>query len=235
MNPLHRWETCLITWPQTHGYQAKVTQLDLKDTQILDNPPIIARYFAFQYLTDNQTQLVLYWYETITFTINNATQQKHAKLSLITYPETPQDVPNMENQLLPIAEQIANQWQPIKTWALISMLISQHGLELATTATAILVLLSVLYIIEVRRQARTSMNAYQKLKTNDQQLISAVKETQKMNLPTLERIKETYEKSSSAKLTVQQLEQRLTELQNVNAVKSTLSNNRDEPTITWQA
>jgi hypothetical protein len=141
----------------------------------------------------------------------------------------------MENQLLPIAEAIANHWQPIKTWALISMLISHHGLELATTATAILVLLSTLYIIEVRRQARTSMNAYQKLKTNDQQLISAVKETQKMNLPTLERIKETYEKSSSAKLTVQQLEQRLTELQNVNAVKSTLSNNRDEPTITWQA
>jgi exosortase len=234
INPLHRWETCLITWPQTHGYQAKVTQLDLKDTQILDNPPIIARYFAFQYLTDNQTQLVLYWYETITFTINNATQQKHAKLSLITYPETPQDVPNMENQLLPIAEQIANQWQPIKTWALISILISQHGLELATTATAILVLLSALYIIETRRQARNSINACQKLKTNDQQLVSAVKETQKMNLPTLERIKETYEKNSNAKLTVQQLEQRLTELQNVNAVKSTLSSNRDEPIITWQ-
>jgi len=235
INPLHRWETCLITWPQTHGYQAKVTQLDLKDTQILDNPPIIARYFAFQTLIDNQTQLVLYWYETITFTIDNATQQKHAKLSLITYPETPQDVPNMENQLLPIAEAIANHWQPIKTWALISMLISHHGLELAATATAILVLLSTLYIIEVRRQARTSMNAHRKLKTNDQQLISAVKETQKMNLPTLERIKETYEKSSSTKLTLQQLEQRLTELQNVNAVKSTLSNHRDEPIITWHA
>jgi CRISPR/Cas system CSM-associated protein Csm4 (group 5 of RAMP superfamily) len=115
------------------------------------------------------------------------------------------------------------------------MLISQHGLELATIATAILVLLSALYIIEVRRQARTSMNAYPKLKTNDQKLVSAVKETQKMNLSTLERIRETFEKSGNTRLTVQQLEQRLTELQNVNAVKSTLSNNRDEPTITWQA
>jgi hypothetical protein len=235
INPLHRWETCLVTWPQTHGYQVKVTQLDLKDTQILDNPPIIARYFAFQTLIDNQTQLVLYWYETCTFTINNATQQKHVKLSLITYPATPQDVPNMENQLLPIAEAIANHWQPIKTWALISMFISQHDLELATTASAILVVLSALYIIEVRRQRRTSMNAYQKLGTKDQQLVSAVKETQRTNLPTLERIREAYQKRSGAKLTAQQFEQRLTELQNVNMVKSTLSNNRDEPIITWQA
>jgi exosortase len=235
INPLHRWETCLVTWPQTHGYQAKVAQLDLKDTQILDNPPIIARYFAFQYLTDNQTQLVLYWYETSTFTINNATQQKHAKLSLITYPETPQDVPTMESRLLPIAEAVANHWQPIKTWALISMLISHHGLELAITATAILVALIALYIIEVKRQTKTSMTAYQKLKTRDQQLISAVRETQKMKLPTLERIRETYEKNSNTKLTAQQLEQRLRELQKTGTVKSTLSNNTDEPVIIWKA
>jgi hypothetical protein len=196
---------------------------------------VIARYFAFQYLTDNQTQLVLYWYETITFTIDNVTRQKHAKLSLIAYPETPQDVPNIENHLLPIAEAMADHWQPIKTWAIISMLISQHGLELATTTTVILTLLSVLYITEVRRQGRISMNAYQKLKTNDQQLVNAVKSAQKTNSPTLERIKKTYEQSSKAKLTVTQLEQRLTELQNVNAVKSTLANNRDEPIITWRA
>jgi exosortase len=234
-SPLHRWETCLITWPQTHGYQPKVTQLDLEDTQILDNPPIIARYFAFQYLTDNQTQLVLYWYETSTFTINNSTQQKNVKLSLITYPETPQDVQNMESQLLPIAETVANHWQPLKTWALISMIISQHGLELATIATAILMVLSALYITEVRRQIRTSTNAYQKLGLKDQQLISAVKETQKINLPTLERIGETYAKSSNTKLKVQQLEQRLTELQKTGTVRTTLSSNRDEPIAAWKA
>jgi len=141
----------------------------------------------------------------------------------------------MESQLLPIAETVANHWQPLKTWALISMIISQHGLELATIATAILMVLTALYITEVRRQIRTSTNAYQKLGLKDQQLISAVKETQKINLPTLERIGETYAKSSNTKLKVQQLEQRLTELQKTGTVRTTLSSNRDEPIAAWKA
>jgi exosortase/archaeosortase family protein len=235
MTPLHRWETCLVTWPQARGYQVKVTQLDLRDTQILENPPIIARYFAFQTLRDNQTQLVLYWYETCAFTINNETQQKHAKLSLITYPETPQNVSMSESQLLPIAEAIANHWQPIKTWALISILISKHGLDLAITATTILAILVALCLIELRKQTKTSLNAYGKLKTDDQQLVRAVREAQETKLPTLEMIRETYEKNSSKKLTGQQLEQRLTELQKVGTVNKTLSNNRDEPVIIWKA
>jgi hypothetical protein len=212
-----------------------VAQVDLKDTKILDNPPMIARYFAFQYLTDNQTQLVLYWYETSAFTIENQTQQKHVKLSLITYPETLQDVPAMEGRLLPVAEAIASYWQPSKTWALISMIISQHGLELATTATAILILFIALYIIEIQRQTKTSTTAYPKLKTEDQQLISAVREIQKAKPSTLERIRETYERNSSTKIAIAQLEPRLMELQKTGVVKSTLGNNRDEPIITWKA
>lgn len=35
---LKPWEYCLITWPITHGYQPQVTQLDLRDVQILQNP-----------------------------------------------------------------------------------------------------------------------------------------------------------------------------------------------------
>jgi exosortase len=232
---LHRWETCLVTWPQTHGYQPKVTQLDLKDTQILDNPPIIARYFAFQYVADNQTQLVLYWYETSTFTVDNTTQQKQVKLSLITYPQTPQDLQKMENLLLPIAQAIANHWQPIKTWALISVLISQHGLELATTTTLILIILVTFYIFEMRRQARVGLNVYQKLGIRDQQLVNTVREIQKTSIPTLDTITETYNKNARAKLTTDQLQQRLTDLQKTNTIRNIIVNNRDEPTKIWKA
>lgn len=69
--PLHRWEICLITVPQEHGYQTSVEQLDLRDVQILQNPSIIARYFAFKDKSDNQTKIVLYWYENPIFTTNN--------------------------------------------------------------------------------------------------------------------------------------------------------------------
>jgi len=113
--PLHCWETCLINYPLSQGTQPKVTQLDLTDIQTQANPPIVGRYFAFQYHSTNQTQVVLYWYETATFTVNNQTQQKQVKLSLVIYPKSTSDVPASESLLLPIAKEINDYWQPIKT------------------------------------------------------------------------------------------------------------------------
>jgi len=87
-----------------------VTQLDLRDVQILENPPILARYFAFQYTKYPETQVVLYWFETSIFMTNNTAEQKHVKISLIAYPDTPQEIAEAENQLLPFARAIVNYW-----------------------------------------------------------------------------------------------------------------------------
>jgi hypothetical protein len=112
--PLHRWETCLINYPISQGLQPKVSQLDLTDIQTQANPPIVGRYFAFQYHTTNQTQVVLYWYETATFNSNNQTQQKHVKISLVVYPKSADDVRQYEELLLPIAKDIDDTGNPSK-------------------------------------------------------------------------------------------------------------------------
>jgi hypothetical protein len=52
---LHRWEVCKIIWPTSHCYEPNVQQLDLRDFQIQENPPIVGRYFAFQYKSSNET------------------------------------------------------------------------------------------------------------------------------------------------------------------------------------
>jgi exosortase len=228
---LHRWETCLVTWPQT----PRVAQLDLRDKQILDNPPIMARYFAFQNLQDSQTQLVLYWYETSIFTINDTAQQKQVEISLITFPETPETVSNMENEILPIAEAIANYWQPIKTWALVSMTMSQNGLNLALGTTAFLIITVATYFFQRKRQQKTRMDAYRKLATRDQQLVETIRKIQETTPSTIEKIRETYRETAKTELTTEQLEQKLNELSKIGLVKNTISNNRDEPTRTWKA
>jgi exosortase len=235
ISSLHRWETCLVTWPQTHGYQSRVTQLDLRDTQILDNPPVIARYFAFQYLEGNQTQLVLYWYETSIFTINDTAEQKQVEVSLIVYPETPESVPNIENEILPIAEAIANYWQPIKTWAQVSMIISQNGLDLALTTTTLLVATVMVYFYERKRQEKTRVDAYKKLASGDQQLVDTIRRIPKTTPATLDRIKETYQKTTNTESSIEQLQQKLTDLSKIGIVKSMTSSNSDEPTKTWKA
>src|SRR3990170_557602 len=89
---LNEWESCLINWPLSIEYQPQVTQIERKDIQVSQNPPIIGCYFVFQYHTTNETQAVLYWYESAT--------QKHVKISLIAYPESLEDLPNIENQLV---------------------------------------------------------------------------------------------------------------------------------------
>ena len=98
----HRWETCLINYPLSQGDTTSVTQLDLRDIQLQDNPPMTARYFAFQYKNTNQTQVVLYWYQTATFNTNNTAQSKSVMISLIMYPTSTQIYPQLKarnNQL----------------------------------------------------------------------------------------------------------------------------------------
>jgi len=167
---LHRWETCLITWPLTHGKQPKVTQIELKDIQILENPPIISRYFAFNYTQTHVIQTVLYWYETATFTTNSTAKQEHVKISLIAYPQNMKELPKIENQLTTMAKEIAEYWQPIKTWSQITLLISQNGITLTAATSTILTATIIVYTLERRKQRKANTNAYQKLSEPNRQI-----------------------------------------------------------------
>jgi exosortase/archaeosortase family protein len=161
---LHRWEVCLISWPPTHGYQPSATQLDLRDVQILENPPIIARYFAFEYMKYNQTQVVLYWFETSIFNVGGTVQQSYVKISIITYPDTGQNITDAESRLMPFAVAIANHWQPMKTWTQITIFLSQDSGLLATTTTTIFLVTAIFLRIRKMRTWKTQSNkTYQKL------------------------------------------------------------------------
>jgi exosortase/archaeosortase family protein len=234
LSSLHRWETCLITWPLTKGYQPKVTQIELKDIQLTENPPIISRYFIFQYIATNETQAVLYWYETATFTVNSTSQQKHVKISLITYPESIEDLPNIENQMIPLATAITNYWQPIKAWSQITMLISQNGANLATATSAILIATLIFYHLGNRRQRRANANAYQKLSMQNKQVVDAVRQTGKTATPTLGNIAKNVRKAIGKDINKTQLLQELSELEKLDIIKSVISNQQDEPIQTWK-
>jgi hypothetical protein len=156
---LHRWEVCLISMPQTQGYQPSATQLDLRDVQILQNPPIIARYFAFEYIKYDQTQVVLYWFEISIFNVSGTFQQSYVKISLITYPNTRQNITDAESRLMPFAVAIANHWQPMKTWTQIMVFLSQNSGVLATTTTILLVTAIFLRIRKMRTWKTQSNSA----------------------------------------------------------------------------
>jgi len=231
---LHRWEICLITWPASRGYQPEVDQIELRDVQLLENPPIIGRYFIFQYKTSNSTQAVLYWYETTIFKVNSTSEQKQVKISLIAYPDSPEDSLEVENQLHTLAKKIASYWQPIKTWSQIALLISQNGDKLFITTIVLLCAVLVVSSFEKRKERKQNKIAYQKLSKANRQVIDAVHQTEK-NMPvTLNNILETYKSTVRKGVNKKKLLEELSEAEKMGVIEKKIVNRQDEPVQVWR-
>jgi hypothetical protein len=176
----------------------------------------------------------LYWYETSTFRVNGTSQQKHVKISLITYPKTPEQVPAAETQLLPFATAINDYWQPIKTWTQISLAISQNGLALSTATTTLIVATIVYWQILNSQKNRSLRILYGKLSEEDQQLLDAVRIAQETGNPTTTNIATQLQQLTKTSTPPQQLQQKLEETANTGLITKTITNNNDEPTTTWK-
>jgi exosortase len=233
IGPLHRWETCLINYPLSQGLQPKVTQLDLTDIQTQANPPIVGRYFAFQYQSTNQTQVVLYWYETATFSNNGTSQQKQVKMSLVTYPKSTAEVEQAEKLLLPIATAINEYWQPIQTWTVIALAISQNGLALSTATLAMLVALVIYRLILAQQEKASLLILYNKLAAENQIITKAVKNARKD--PTTQGISDQLQKLTSQSPDPIWLNQKLTEAETAGLIEKTLVNREDHPSLAWRS
>ena len=231
---LHRWEVCLITWPISKGYRPKAEQIELKDVELTQNPPIIGRYFVFNYTPTGTVQAVLYWYETATFKTNSTVEQKNVKISLIAYPENVEDLPNIESQLLNIARTIVNYWQPIKTWSQISILISQNSLNLIASMLITLTALAALQVTEKRREKRANAAAYSKLSKMNRRIVEAVMKAEKESTPTSSSIAEAYREITGETIDENLLLERLSEIEKTEVIKSVIANRDDEPIIVWK-
>jgi exosortase len=231
---MHRWEVCLITVPQELGSQPQTEQLDLRDVQIMENPSIIARYFAFTDKNDNQTEVVLYWFENPVFTTNGTSQQKYVEISLIAYPSTPQEVATVENELLEFAASIVNYWQPIKMWTAIAITLSSNGIALAEVTIALLAAIIVFYVFETVRQRRANATVYQKLSLQNKHIIETIAQTEKTTKPTLRAIADTYEAKTGLQIKEKDLLQRLSDTEKTGIIESATANIHDEPTRIWK-
>jgi hypothetical protein len=203
-------------------------------SKLYANPPLIGRYFAFNYTATNQTQAVLYWYETSTFTINSTSQQKHVKISLIAYPEDVASLANVKDQLAFVADKIVGYWQPIKAWSQITMIVSQNGASLALSTTSALIAITVFYAFETRGYRKANGNAYRKLSKLNKEIVDAVQETEKNAIPTLEAITTAYQRTTGKALDRNRLLEKLSAIETTNIIKRYVANSQDEPVQAWK-
>jgi len=136
---LHRWEICLFVVPESKGWET-VTPLEQRDVQILENPPLVGRFYVFHPKRSTQTVVVLYWYERAAFKTGSGWGHKYVKTSLIAYAdrfastgeiENPQDYPKLEEKLYSMAQTVASHWEPAKAWSPLVILFAQWGQALA--------------------------------------------------------------------------------------------------------
>ena len=229
----HRWETCLISFPISHGQQSAVQQVDLRDVQIQSNPPITARYFAFEYKDTNQTQVVLYWFETATFNVNGTAETKYVMISIVMYPSS-QDVSKAENQELPIALAINKYWQPIRTWSIVSLVISQNGLVLSNVAAAFLVLLILYTLYADKNQKRSLILSYKKLPEENQRLVKAMDNINDKRNITTQAIIIEFQRISPTPVSETFILDKIVQAENVGLIKKVLINKDDKPALIWK-
>jgi exosortase len=235
LSSLHGWEFCLVTWPMSQGFQPLVTQIALKDIQLIQNPPVLSHFFVFTYTATGLTQAVLYWYETAMFTVNSTSRPEYLEISLVIYPENSMlNLPGIENQLVTVGTEIANYLEPIKTWSQITMLVSQNGINLAAATSAILIATVIVYFVETRKQRRVNKNTYEKLSRPNRQMIDVLLETENHARPTLDNIKTAYQETIGHHIDSEQLLQKLTLLENSQIIKRSVANVQDEPTQIWK-
>ncbi len=233
---LHPWETCLIIYPQTAGLPQEVTQLSISDVQLLQNPAITARYFAFKDTKSNITQVVLYWYETAIFNTESSQEQKHVKISLIAYTDNSENILDMKEQLIPIAKIVASHWDTIKTVSQIALLVFQNGLIFIAITVATLAVMLIYLGVKNRKEKKSNLKIYNKLALQEEKVIlQVVQQISKKEKATTNTIASYYQKLTGKTIKPKLLVKKLEDAEKVGLIKKKLVSQDDEPIFVWRS
>jgi len=147
---LHSWEVCFITMQTAQGQYPLVNVRDSRDIQLLQDPPLIAKYLVFDN-ADNYTQVTLYWYAKATFKTGLTVEQKYVRISLIILTQVSGGYSQFEEELLATGQLIAATWEPLKTQALISLGVPAQQALLAVSIAFLAVTITTQHFTEQRR------------------------------------------------------------------------------------
>lgn len=239
----HSWEWSVIYMPARYGYPT-ATVLDLRDIKVVQDPaPLTARFFAYQRPDSNRTEVVLYWYERVPFKIGSTWEMRNVQITIMSYSNElassglisdPHDLAGVQKAYLPIAQSIVSYWQPIKTTSYITVLVSSH-VDIVLIAISILPsAVIILHVVEERRDRKKNTEAYRKLSEPDKRLIDIIHETETTTVPTLKAIAIQYTSVTGETIKEEKLFQKLVEAEKTGVIRSSVTNQYDEPIQIWK-
>ena len=231
---MHSLYYCLHEQPIIDYGQPKVNTFEYKDVRLMENPPILGKYFAFEYEENGQLETAIWWYETPIFSINSTSRQKIARITLIAYPNSEEELPIIENQLLGYAKEIANYWEPIKLWSPVALLLSQNVDVLVVIVIGILLVIIAFYFFAKRKEQKRLFRIYNKLSETNKQTFKTISKTERSTTPTLNNIFFNLQNVVKIPINKDTLLQELSNLEKTGLLKRTISNKNDEPIVVWK-
>ncbi len=231
---LHSWEVCLVTWQTSRGYPPLVAVLDSRDIQLVQNPPITARYFTFQH-PNNYTQVTLYWYQKALFKTGITIEPKYTRISLIILTRNPNDYPQLEQKLLNMGQSIAAYWEPLKTQSLVSLGVPTMQVLLGSTIL-FAILLQITQYSRERRRKTTNLKIFGKLASPKEKLLyQTIKElSQKTKETTTQNIASAFEKATGKPVKLNELIHMLNNLEKHGIINADIINIIDQPKLVWK-
>jgi hypothetical protein len=211
------------------GKEARVNQVDLRDIHLIGNPPLSARYFAFNNDGSNSTEVILYWYTQSIFQEGKSYIQKWSKISVIKFVENPTDVLYTEKEIHEFALEIANYWQPLINWSWLALAIAESGPILLIVLFTIM-MFSLGYTKYIQRTgSNRAFKAYSRLSSaEDLILIDTIieLEIQATECNILNRL--------SDKIDQDTLKRKILEAEKSGIIKKKVVNIEDEPYLIWE-
>lgn len=246
---LHRWEICLFIVPSEQG-QEKVTKLQSRDVQILENPPLVGRFFAFHPVKSGITMVILYWYEKAAFKIGSSWGQKYVKTSVIAIADSfaqtgeiasPQDYLKLENKLFSIAQGITSHWEPAKAWSFLVIMFAKWGQTLAITMMSLIAVIASFHLWRTWKEEKNSILLYKQLTwyssiSKEEKLTLKVVETlTKIGKSTGTAIASSYHKLLGKTIKINRLLQILKHAEESGLVKRDIISKQDQPILVWKS
>ncbi len=171
LSNLHNWEVCLVTYQTAQGQNALVTVYDSRETQLLENPALIAQYFVFDN-PNRYTQVTLYWYEKASFNTGLTVEQKYVRISLLILADDASNYSELEEELYAMGQVIAESWEPLKTQSLISLGIPAQQSLLVGSTLLLLGTWTTGYFAE-KRKSSNNRNIFSQFSSKKEQIVYA--------------------------------------------------------------
>jgi exosortase len=235
-SPLHNWEICYYI----HEQRGAFVRLDLRDVRLIQNPPVIARFYSFQVVEsghrvvkNNFTETILYWFTRAAFDTEDGVEWKYVKIS-VWIDAWDMNYRKVQEKLLTFGEAIAEYWEPVKSWSLLAIAVREHRSLLLTIAVSVLSFILIFSVFKWWKERKLNLKLYKRLIDDDKLIFQALYKAAKEGKATTTAITSAYHKLSGKPIETSELLKKLRYAKEANLIKECITACDDIPILIWK-